>query len=89
MAEIKENNIEWYTGQDRVTVSFSQKKYVNRIKNMAEKHPSCVEIIAENEDGSIYATIPLRAVHLTIYDQKKPGFKGVDDDERTGISFTA
>jgi hypothetical protein len=53
---------------------------------MAEKFPSCVEIIAENEDGSIYATIPLRAVHLTIYDPKKPGFKGVDDDEGTGIS---
>lgn len=57
MSEIKENVIEWYTGQDRITVSFSQKKFVNRIKNMTKKYPSCVEIIAENEDGSIYATI--------------------------------
>jgi hypothetical protein len=32
MAEIKENNIEWYTGQDRVTVSFSQKKYGTALK---------------------------------------------------------
>lgn len=81
MSEFQENNIEWLTGQDKVTVSFSQKKYVNRIKRMAKKHPLSVEIIAENDDGSICATIPLKAVHLTIYDSKTPGFAGVDDNE--------
>ena len=79
--EFQENNIEWLTGQDRATVSFSQKKYVNRIKRMAEKYPSRVEIIAENDDGSICATIPLKSIHLTIYDSKTPGFAGVDDND--------
>ena len=36
MSEFQENNIEWLTGQDKATVSFSQKKYVNRIKRMAK-----------------------------------------------------
>lgn len=76
--EFQENNIEWLTGQERATVSFSQKKYVNRIKRMAEKHAPCVEIIAENDDGSIYATIPLSAIHITIYEPKKAGFPGVE-----------
>ena len=77
MAEFQENVIEWLTGQDTATVTFSQKKYINRIERMAEKHGSCVEILAKNEDGSITARIPLSAVHLTIYDSKKGSFKGV------------
>ena len=81
MSEFQENNIEWLTGQDKATVSFSQKKYVNRIKRMAEKYPSCVEIIAENDDGSIYATIPLKSLHLTIYEPRKTFFSGVDDND--------
>ena len=28
----RENNIEWLNGQDRVTVSFSQGKFINKIK---------------------------------------------------------
>ena len=81
MSEFQENNIEWLTGQDKATVSFSQKKYVNRIKRMAKKHPLSVEIVAENDDGSICATIPLKSIHLTIYDSKTPGFAGVDDND--------
>lgn len=75
----KENVIEWITGDDRMTVSFTQKKYINRIKNMAKTHASCVEIMAENPDGSITAHIPIRALHLTIYGPKTEGFEGVSE----------
>lgn len=67
MAELKENVIEWLVGDRDVMCTLSQKKYVNRVLAMAKKHPERVEIIHENDDGSILARLPLAAVHLTIY----------------------
>ena len=61
---MRENNIEWLTGQDRVTVSFSQQKFVNKIRKLAQKHPE-VEIVAENADGSITAHVPLKFVKIS------------------------
>lgn len=63
----KDNVIEWLTGDKTVRVTFTQQKYINRIERMAEKHGEAVKIIRKNNDGSIYAEIPLSAVHLTIY----------------------
>ena len=80
VGDIKENSIEWYTGEKTCTVSFSQQKYVNRIKRMAETHGELVEIVAENPDGSITAHIPLRALHLTIYRPNRGSFAGVDKE---------
>ncbi len=74
IGDLKENNIEWYTGSDRCLVSFTQKKFINRIKRMAENFPELVEIVAENADGSLTARIPLRAIHLTIYTPKNRHF---------------
>ena len=62
--DLSENNIEWYTGDKTVTLSFSQKKYVNKIKKYAEKN-SDVKIMAENEDGSICAHIPLSWIKIS------------------------
>ena len=60
----KENNIEWLTGQDRVTLSFSQGKFINKIKRLAESHPE-VEIVAENKDGTITAHVPLKYIKIS------------------------
>lgn len=60
----KENNIEWLTGQDRVTVSFSQGKFINKIKRLAESHKE-VEIVAENKDGTITAHLPLKYIKIS------------------------
>ena len=85
MDRLKENLIEWITGSKTATVTFSQKKYVNRIKRLAEKHPDTIEIVAENEDGSITAHIPVKAVHLTVYTPKKCGFlAGTEGDDEDG-----
>lgn len=59
----RENAIEWLNGQDRVTVSFSQGKFINKIKRLAEKNPE-VEIVAENKDGSICAHLPLKYIKI-------------------------
>lgn len=79
--DCNENAIEWYTGKDRVTLTLTQKKYINRVKRMEKKHPDKVEIIAENLDGSIVAHMPLSAVHLTIYDSKPKGFGRKDEED--------
>lgn len=81
MSEIKENVIEWITGADRITGTFTQKRFINRVKRMAEKYPEAVEIIAENNDGSICVHLPLKALHLTIYTSNSTGFPRVDDSE--------
>ena len=81
MAEIKENVIEWITGDKTVTVSLTQKRFINRVKMLAEKHPELVEIVAENRDGSLCAHLPLRALHLFIYAPNTGGFAKVDEEE--------
>ena len=53
-----DNVFEWYTGQKTATVTFSQKKWVNRLKKCAKDNPE-VNIIIENDDGSIVAHVPV------------------------------
>lgn len=81
MDRLQENLIEWITGGKVATVTFSQKKFINRIKQMSEKHPELAEIVAENEDGSITAHIPVKAIHLTVYTSKNKGFFGGDESD--------
>ena len=67
MSELKENVIEWYTGDKMISVTLSQKRYINRVKKLVEKHADMGCELVENRDGSIWAKIPLRALHLTIF----------------------
>lgn len=53
-----ENCIEWLTNHNVITVSFSQKRFVNAVRKYAEVD-SRVEIVEENSDGSICAHLPL------------------------------
>ncbi len=67
---MRENAIEWVTGSDRATVTFSQTKYINRVMKIAEDDPKSVTIIKmpEENGGYLLADIDLRRVSLT----KKP-----------------
>ena len=58
MDRITENVVEWLIGQDRVTVTFSQKKHVNKLKRLAEMYPDEVDCY-ENKDVSVYGHMPL------------------------------
>lgn len=57
-----ENTIEFIKGSARATVTFSQGRYISRIKKLAEKYPEECEIVAVNksagEGESICAHIP-------------------------------
>ncbi len=77
---MKENNIEWYTGQDTVTASFTQAKYVNKIRKFAEKDAR-VEILAENSDGSILVHLPLEYIRLNA----KPKRRELTEEEREAL----
>lgn len=75
--EEKENVIEWITGDDTIGVTVTQKKFINKILKLREKHPDLIEIVGDNVeiDGSLYARLPLRALHLSIINGKpNPNF---------------
>lgn len=62
-----ENVIEWITGQHTISCTFSQNKYIKRVKALAEKYPDKVKIIKENDDdGSIFLQIAYK-IFKTFY----------------------
>lgn len=81
MADFKENAIEWLTGDDTISVSLTQKKYINKVKKLAVKHPNLVSILKENSDGSIFAHLPLKALKLSIIIPKEREFSDIDEVE--------
>lgn len=56
----RENVIEWYNGSERMTVTLSQRRFINKIKRYAGRFPNEVEIVRENADGTLLAHVPLR-----------------------------
>ena len=61
---MKENNIEWLNGQQTVTVTLSQGRFINKVKKLAEQRED-VQIVAENSDGSICAHLPLKFIKIS------------------------
>lgn len=65
MDSVNENVIEFLRGQDTASVTFSQGRYITRIKKLAEEYPDECQIIAENQDGSIFAHLPVSWVKIS------------------------
>lgn len=61
---MNENVIEWLSGSDLVLLTLSQKKYINKVKKLAETREDVV-IESENKDGSILARLPLKFIRIT------------------------
>jgi hypothetical protein len=66
MESFNENVIEFITNDKTATVTFSQGRYVSKIKKLAEKFPDEVKIVYTNKDGSIVAHVPVSAIKLNI-----------------------
>ena len=64
MKEIHDKVIEFSTDENAATLLLHKKKYVNRIKKLAESRPDEVELV-ENSDGTICATIPLKWIKIS------------------------
>ena len=71
-----ENVCEFITNSKYMTVSFSQKRFITKVRELAKKFPEEVKITAENEDGSIVAHMPVSALHLSIIR------KNITDEQR-------
>jgi hypothetical protein len=67
-----ENVIEFFKDQESMTCSFSQNKFINMVRALATSYPEDVQIMAENEDGSIVAHIPVS--YLILSNPKANGF---------------
>jgi len=65
-----ENVIEWVTGDNTITLTISQRKFVAKIKRLAEKHPDKVQILVENKNGSLLAKLPIGALKLNIIEKE-------------------
>ena len=64
MSDLKENVIEWITGDDTISCTFTQKKYINKVRKLLDKQPSLVSFYHENKDGSIFCRLPLKTLKL-------------------------
>ena len=53
-----DNSLEWYIGDKRASVTASEQKLKNKILKLAKEYPNDVRIICQNEDGSIFASMP-------------------------------
>lgn len=69
-----ENVIEWITGQDYIACTFTQKKYINKVRKIALQTPENVPVFVENKDGSIFCHLPLKALKLSVITRKGAGF---------------
>lgn len=65
MAEnMNENVLEWIKNEPIATVTFSQGKYISKIRKLAERFPDECQITHENQDGSIVAHIPTKWIKI-------------------------
>ena len=80
MAEIHENNVQWYTGYDTVTASFSQMKFVNKFKKYVKDRDD-VQLVAQNKDGSICVKFPLKWVKIS----PPPATRQISDEEKARL----
>ena len=65
MEDFKENVIEFLYNAKQATVTFTQGRYISRIKELAEKRPEECKIVHTNEDGSIVAHIPVSWIRVS------------------------
>jgi hypothetical protein len=83
MDRLKENCIEWLTGQKMIAVTLSQKKYINRVRSLVEKYAEMGCELVENRDGSVFAKLPLSALHLYITTSKNAELCGGAEEMET------
>ena len=58
-----ENVIEWLNNMERATLSFSQGRYVSKVRKLAEEHPDEVQIVADY-GNEIVAHIPSKWIKV-------------------------
>ena len=62
--ELKENVIEFITGDKKATLTFSNRSHITKIKKLYESNKNDFDYFIENQDGSVCARIPLKWIKL-------------------------
>ena len=60
-----ENVIEFISNTRTATVTFTNKKHINRIKKLYEERKDEFKYLVENPDGSVCAKIPLKWIKIS------------------------
>ena len=63
--ENRENCIEFISSEKTATITFTQQKYINRIKTLHNERPEDFKFLIENKDGSVCAKIPIRWIKIS------------------------
>lgn len=94
MEMLNENVIEWLKDEKTASITVTQGRFKSKLERLAEKYPQECEVLHRNDDGSIFAHVPLswikigppRKVELT--DERKKelaarlkGYKNADGQE--------
>lgn len=77
--DIKEFNVNMCDCDDMVSVTAYQRKFINRLNELAEKHPDEVRIVAKNENGTAVYCLPKKYVHISFGERAK---REVTDEQR-------
>lgn len=59
-----DNCIEFLKNDKTMALTLTKPKFIHRIRKLAKEKPDEVKIIVENNDGSIYAKMPLSYLHI-------------------------
>lgn len=62
--EDRENVIEWITGDKEIACTFTQKKWITKVKKLREQSSENVPVFVENADGSIFCHLPITMLKL-------------------------
>lgn len=64
--ELKENVIEFLSGDKHATLTFSNRTHITKIKKLYQRSPEDFEYYVENPDGSVCARIPLKWIKISL-----------------------
>jgi len=64
MSEPRENVIEWVTGQQHVSCTLTQQKFINKIRKLRDESVENVPVFIENHDGSIFCHLPIEMLKI-------------------------
>ena len=68
MSNLKENVIEWITGDDRITLTLTQPRYITKVLRIVEHYANLNDNRADvliNPDGSVFAHLPIECLKLS------------------------
>lgn len=77
----RENSIEWFNREQRVSFTLSQLKLKNQLKKMIEEGDTEIKITCENDDGSIVGSMPLSYVKFS-----KPHKRNLTSEQRKAVA---